>query len=66
MFYGALVLNNEVARLLIGNERFNGDLLRSYKDGLQYHQNAVLCDHPSAIKFQFYYDDLDLSDLLLH
>ena len=60
----ALVLNNEEARLLIENERFNGDLLRSYKDGLQYHQNAVLRDHPNAIRIQLYYDDLELANPL--
>ena len=59
-----LVLNPKVRKLIESEEPVLPGYLKGYQDGLQYQQHEIFRNHPHALRFQLYYDDVEVTNPL--
>lgn len=59
-----LVLNPKLRNLIENEEFASPGYLKGYQDGLQYQQHEIFRNHPHALRFQLYYDDVEVTNPL--
>lgn len=57
-----LILKRPVMNLIENEERSINGLLRGYQDGSQYKQHGLFRDYPNALRFQIFYDDVEVTN----
>ena len=59
-----LILNTKLRRLFDGEAHAPPGFLKGYVDGEQYEQHQLFRDHPHALRFVLYYDDVEVCNPL--